>query len=85
MEKGSICSFLKAVLIIEGIGFLIGGTFVTNMCPVWMQQAVVLNLWLFVFTAIGWWAICRRGRNLQSKAALQNTQAPGNTWFEEQK
>jgi len=85
LEKRDICSFLKAVLIIEGIGFLIGGTFVTNMHPVWMQQAVVLNLWLFVFTAIAWLALCWRSRNLQSRGALQNTQAPSSTWLEEEK
>jgi len=85
LEKSSICSFLKAMLIIEGIGFLLGGTFVTNMHPYWMQQAVVLDLWLFVFTAIVWWAVCRRGKKLRPKEALQDTQEPSSTWLEEQR
>ena len=47
------------MIVVEIVLFIIGGVFVTNMHPYWMQVSVPLLGWLFLVTVVIWFIGCK--------------------------
>jgi len=59
VETTNACSTLSKMIAVEIVLFIIGGVFVTNMDPYWMQVSVLLLGWLLLATSVIWFIGCK--------------------------
>ncbi|OLS31469.1 MAG: hypothetical protein ThorAB25_02980 [Candidatus Thorarchaeota archaeon AB_25] len=60
MDRTNTCSLLRSVIIVEIVLFLLGGIFVTNMHPLWMQNSVFVIGCILLVTVLVWIVTCKR-------------------------
>jgi hypothetical protein len=60
MEKPNFCSLMKTLIVVEVVLFLLGGTTITNLHPLWMQRTVIAVGCILLVTVVAWIVICKR-------------------------
>ena len=59
VETTNACSILSKIIVVEIVLLIIGGLFVSNMHPVWMQVSVPLLGLLLLATFVIWFNGCK--------------------------
>ncbi|NHI89015.1 MAG: hypothetical protein EAX87_05790 [Candidatus Thorarchaeota archaeon] len=60
MEQPKFCSLMKTLIAMEVVLFLLGGTLITNLHPLWMRRAVIVVGCTLLVTVVAWIVICKR-------------------------